>query len=348
MSGSNCCFLTCIQVSQQTGEVVWYSQLFKNFPQFIMIHAVKGCSVVNEAEVHVFLEFPCFSVIQQMVAFWSLVPLPFLNPTCTSGSSQFTYQSTPTNKARGGDVISAELFQILKEDAVKVLYSICQQIRKTQHWPQDWKRSVFFLILRKGNAKGRSNYHTNAVISHASKVMLKILEASLQQYVNQSCGYCVIKSHWSSKSDSLVIPSLFSRSPGWEALHETQNLQKSERTSLVSLFSRLCVAQAAVKGSNFIMFSPLLPSSCSFFFIFECGVYFLAGSPVFLLSMVVQQLVAILVVSQKMSPHPSTPPSWTGSHISQCHLFLYIILCFVIKYLSSSDIDINSHNDFRK
>ena len=348
MSGSNCCFLTCIQVSQETGGVVWYSHLFKNFPQFIVIHTVKVSSVVNEAEVHVFLEFPCFSMIQWMVAFWSLVPLPFLNLTCTSGSSQFTYQSIATNKASGGDIISAELFQILK-DAVKVLHSICQQIWKTQHWPEDWKGSVFFLILRKGNAKGCSNYHTNAVISHASKVMLKVLEASLQQYVNQSCGYCVIKSHWSSKSDSLVIPSLLSTSPGWEAWCKTQNLQNSERTSLVLLFSRLWVAQPAVEGFNFIMFSPLLPSFCSFFFIFECGVYFLAGSPVFLLSMIVQQLVVISVVSQEeMSPHPSTPPSWIGSPISRRHLFLYIISCFIIKYLSSTDIDINSHNDFRK
>ena len=91
MSGSNCCFLTCIQVSQETGGVVWYSHLFKNFPQFIVIHTVKVSSVVNEAEVHVFLEFPCFSMIQWMVAFWSLVPLPFLNLTCTSGSSWFMY-----------------------------------------------------------------------------------------------------------------------------------------------------------------------------------------------------------------------------------------------------------------
>jgi len=275
MSGSNCCFLTCIQVSQETGGVVWYSHLFKNFPQFIVIHTVKSSSVVNEAEVHVFLEFPCFSMIQWMVAFWSLVPLPFINLTCTSGSSQFTHQSITTNKASGGDVISAELFQILKKDAMKVLHSICQQIWKTQHWPQVWKGSVFFLILRKGNAKGCSNYHTNAVISHASKVMLKILEASLQQYVNQSYGYCVIKSHWSSKSDSLVIPGLLSTSPGWEAWCKTQNLQNSERTSLALLFSTLWVAQPAVKGFNFIMFSPLLPSFLQLlFYLWMWGVFF--------------------------------------------------------------------------
>ena len=77
-----------------------------------------------------------------------------------------------------------ELFQILKDDAVKVLHSICQQIWKTQWWPQDWKRSVFIPILKKGNAKECSNYHTIALISHASKVMPKILQARLQQYVN--------------------------------------------------------------------------------------------------------------------------------------------------------------------
>ena len=77
------------------------------------------------------------------------------------------------------------LFQILKDDAMKVLHSICQQICKTQQWPQDWKRSVFIPILKKGNAKECSNYHTIARISHASKVMLKILEARLQQYVNR-------------------------------------------------------------------------------------------------------------------------------------------------------------------
>ena len=87
------------------------------------------------------------------------------------------------NKASGGDGIPVELFQILKDDAVKALHSICQQIWKTQQWPQDWKRSIFIPIPNKGNAKECSNYHTIAVISYASKVMLKILQARLQQYV---------------------------------------------------------------------------------------------------------------------------------------------------------------------
>ena len=88
------------------------------------------------------------------------------------------------NKASGGDGIPVELFQILKDDSVKGLHSIYQQIWKTQQWPRGWKRSVFISIPKKGNAKECSNYHTIALISHASKVMLKILQARLQQYVN--------------------------------------------------------------------------------------------------------------------------------------------------------------------
>ena len=92
--------------------------------------------------------------------------------------------SITMSKASGGDGIPGELFQILKDDAVKVLHSICQQIWKTQQWLQDWKRSVFIPIPKKGNAKECSNYRTIALISHASKVMLKILQARLQQYMN--------------------------------------------------------------------------------------------------------------------------------------------------------------------
>ena len=92
--------------------------------------------------------------------------------------------SITMNKASGGDRIPLELFQTLEVDTAKVLHSICQQIWKTQQWPQDWKRSVFIPIPRKGNVKECSNYRTIALISHASKVMLKILQARLQQYVN--------------------------------------------------------------------------------------------------------------------------------------------------------------------
>ena len=92
--------------------------------------------------------------------------------------------SITTNKASGGDGIPVEPLQILKDDAVKVLHSICQQIWKSHQWPQDWKSSVFIPIPKKGNPKECSNYHTIALISQASKVMLKILQARLQQYVN--------------------------------------------------------------------------------------------------------------------------------------------------------------------
>ena len=88
------------------------------------------------------------------------------------------------NKASGAEGIPVKLFQIIKDDAVKVLHSICKQIWKTQQWPQDWKRSVFIPIPKKGNAKEYSNYCTITCLSHASKVMLKILQASLQQSVN--------------------------------------------------------------------------------------------------------------------------------------------------------------------
>ena len=93
--------------------------------------------------------------------------------------------SITTNKASGGDRIPVELFQILKDDAVKMLHSICQKIWKTHQWPQDWKRSLFIPIPKKGNAKECSNYCTVALISHANKVMPQIPQARLQQYVNR-------------------------------------------------------------------------------------------------------------------------------------------------------------------
>ena len=84
MSSSNCCFLTCIQISQEAGEVVWYSHFFQNFPQFVVIHTVKGFGIVNKAEIDVFLDSLAFLMIQRMLAIWSLVPLPFLKPAWTS------------------------------------------------------------------------------------------------------------------------------------------------------------------------------------------------------------------------------------------------------------------------
>ena len=105
-----------------------------------------------------------------------------LEPEILECEVKWALESITMNKASRGDGILVELFQILKDDAVKVLYSICQQIWKTQQWPQDWKRSVFTPILKKGNAKECSNYCTTALFSHTSKIMLKILQARLQQY----------------------------------------------------------------------------------------------------------------------------------------------------------------------
>ena len=108
-----------------------------------------------------------------------------LEPDSLEWAVKWALGSITTNKASGGDGIPVELIQILKDDAVKVLHSIDQQIWKTQQWPHDWKRSVFISILKKGNAKACPNYHTIALISHTSKVMFKILQATLQQYLNR-------------------------------------------------------------------------------------------------------------------------------------------------------------------
>ena len=107
-----------------------------------------------------------------------------LEPDILECEVKWALGSITTNKASGGHGIPVELFQILKDDAVKVLFSICQQIWKIQQWPQDWKRSVSIPIPKKGNAKEWSNYHTISLISYASKLMLKILQARLQQYMN--------------------------------------------------------------------------------------------------------------------------------------------------------------------
>ena len=108
-----------------------------------------------------------------------------LEPDILECEVEWALESITTNKASGGDAIPVELFQNLKDDDVKVLHSICQQIWKTQQWPQDWKRSVFIPIPKKGNAKECSNYRTIALISHGNKLMIKILPMVLQQYVNQ-------------------------------------------------------------------------------------------------------------------------------------------------------------------
>ena len=108
-----------------------------------------------------------------------------LEPDILECEVKWALGSITMNKASGSDGITVELFQILEDDAVKVLHSICQQVWKTQQWPQDWKRSIFISIPKKGNAKECSKYHTIALISYASKVMFKILQARLQQDMNQ-------------------------------------------------------------------------------------------------------------------------------------------------------------------
>ena len=112
-----------------------------------------------------------------------------LEPDILECEVKWALGSITMNKASGVDGIPVELFQILKDVTVKVLHAICQQIWKTQQWPQDWKRSVFIPIPKKGNAKECSNYCTIALISHTSKIMLKILQASLQQYMNRELSY---------------------------------------------------------------------------------------------------------------------------------------------------------------
>ena len=108
-----------------------------------------------------------------------------LEPDILECEVKWALESITTNRASGGDGIPVELFQILKDDAVKVLYSICQQIWKTQQWPQDWKMSVFIPTPKKSNAKEYSNYRTSGLISYSSKVMLKILQARLEHYVRE-------------------------------------------------------------------------------------------------------------------------------------------------------------------
>ena len=109
----------------------------------------------------------------------------YLEPNILECEVKWAFGSVTMNKASGGDGIPAELFQVLKDDSVKVLHPICQQIWKSQQWPQNWKRSVFIPVPKKGNSKECSNYQTIALISHTSKVMLKIHQARLQQYVNR-------------------------------------------------------------------------------------------------------------------------------------------------------------------
>ena len=135
--------------------------------------------------------------------------------------------SITTNKANGCDGIPVELFQILKDDAVKVLHSVCQQIWKTQQWPQDWESSVFIPIPKKGNAKECSNYCTIALISHASKVMLKILQARLQQYVNRELQMSKLVLE-KAEEPEIKLPT---------SAGSSKNQESSRRTSISALLT---------------------------------------------------------------------------------------------------------------
>ena len=168
---------------------------------------------------------------------WSGLPCP--------SPGDFPDLTITTNKASRGDRIPVELFQILIDDAVKVLHSICQHIWKTQQWPQDWKRSVFIWIPKKGNAKECSNYHIIALISHTSNVMLKILQARLQQYINHKLSHVqagfrkgrgtrdqIANNRWIIKK-----ASEFQKTTSTSALLTTQNLW-------------LCGSQQTVENSS--------------------------------------------------------------------------------------------------
>ena len=121
----------------------------------------------------------------QILLLKNIFLITYLEPDILECEVKWALESITTNKGRGGDGIPVDLFEILKDDAVKVMHSICQKIWKTQQWPQDWKRSVFIPIPKKGNVQECSNYCIIALISHTTKVMLKILQTRFQQYMNQ-------------------------------------------------------------------------------------------------------------------------------------------------------------------
>ena len=174
---------------------------------------------------------------------------------------KWALESITMNKASGGDGIPFELFQILKDDAVKVLHSICQQIWKTQQWPQDWKRSVFIPIPKKRNAKECSNYRTIALISQANKEMLKILQARLQQYVNHELPDVQAGLRKSEEPD-INLPTSAGSS------EKQESSRKTSTSALLTMPMPLCGSQKAVEyssrdGNNRPPYLPLEKSVCS-------------------------------------------------------------------------------------
>ena len=166
----------CSRISRGTPEA--RSHLCVCRASFLMNFATGGVPHAGPGSDRISVEL--FQILTQYAI--CQLPATDLESDILECEVKWALESITTNKASGGDGMPVELFQILKDDAVKVLHSISQQTWKTQQWPQDWKRSVFIPIPKKGNAKECSNYHTIALISHASKVMLKILQARLQQY----------------------------------------------------------------------------------------------------------------------------------------------------------------------
>ena len=155
MSGSNCCFLICIQISQEAGKVVWYSHLFQNFPQCVVIHTATGFSIINEAKVGVFWDSLAFSMMQQMLAIWSLVPRPFLNPACTSGNSQFKYCWSLAGRILRITLLACEMNTVVpffwdwdENSPFPVLWSLLSFPNLLAYWVQHF-HSIIFLDLKK-------------------------------------------------------------------------------------------------------------------------------------------------------------------------------------------------------
>ena len=199
-----------------------------------------------------------------------------LEPDILECEVKWALESFTMNKASGGDGIPSELLQLQKADAVKVLHSICQQIWKTQQWPQDWKRSVFIPIPEKGNAKECSNYRTIALISHASKVMLKIFQASLQQYLNHElpdvqAGFRKVKVKVTQSCPALCDPMDYAvhgifqaRILEWVAFPFSRGIFPTQGLNPVLPYCRWILYQLSHKGSPRILEWVAYPFSSRF------------------------------------------------------------------------------------
>ena len=154
---------------------------------------------------------------------------------------KWALESITRNKASGYGGIPVKLVQILKDDAVKVLHSICQQMWKTQQWPQDWKKSVFISIPKKVNAKECSNYRTIALISHTSKVMLKILQARLQQYMN--CELPDVQAGFRKEEPEIKLPTSV------RSLKKQESSRKTPTSGLLTMPKTLCGSQQTVENT---------------------------------------------------------------------------------------------------